>query len=60
MCLLGGTHYSTRKFALIKMCMYFGNLELPSEYDDVYSLSYYQDQQIVLYELSEKLLRKIL
>ncbi|MCL2503837.1 MAG: Nif3-like dinuclear metal center hexameric protein [Coriobacteriia bacterium] len=27
---LGGTHYSTEKFACIKMCAYFERLELPS------------------------------
>ena len=29
---LGGTHYSTEKFAVIKMCRYFENLGLPSEF----------------------------
>jgi putative NIF3 family GTP cyclohydrolase 1 type 2 len=29
---LGGTHYSTEKFACIKMCEYFENLGLPSEF----------------------------
>jgi putative NIF3 family GTP cyclohydrolase 1 type 2 len=31
---LGGTHYSTEKFAPIKMCKYFGDLGLPSEFVD--------------------------
>jgi len=30
--LLGGTHYSSEKFACIAMCKYFGNLGLPSEF----------------------------
>jgi putative NIF3 family GTP cyclohydrolase 1 type 2 len=30
--ILGGTHYSTEKFACIAMCNYFKNLGLPSEF----------------------------
>ncbi|MEW6456275.1 MAG: Nif3-like dinuclear metal center hexameric protein [Acidobacteriota bacterium] len=30
--LLGGTHYSTEKFACIAMCEYFKKLGLPSEF----------------------------
>ncbi len=30
--LLGGTHYSTEKFAPMKMCKYFSNLGLPTEF----------------------------
>ena len=40
--LLGGTHYSTEKFAPIEMCKYFSNLGLPSEFvedePDLYDL----------------------
>jgi len=31
---LGGTHYSTEKFAPMKMCKYFNRLGLPSEFVD--------------------------
>jgi len=30
--ILGGTHYSTEKFACIKICEYFNKLKLPSEF----------------------------
>jgi len=30
--LLGGTHYSTEKFAPMEMCKYFSNLCLPTEF----------------------------
>ena len=30
--LLGGTHYSTEKFALIEICRYFNALGMPSEF----------------------------
>ncbi|MDR2571588.1 MAG: hypothetical protein LBD23_15030 [Oscillospiraceae bacterium] len=30
--LLGGTHYSSEKFACIAMCMYFENVGLESEF----------------------------
>lgn len=29
---IGGTHYSTEKFAMIKMCNYIKNLGIPSEF----------------------------
>ena len=32
--LLGGTHYSSEKFAPMKMCQYFNKLGLPSEFID--------------------------
>jgi putative NIF3 family GTP cyclohydrolase 1 type 2 len=40
--LLGGTHYSTEKFAPMEMCKYFSNLGLPAEFvedePDLYDL----------------------
>lgn len=30
--ILGGTHYSTERFACIKMCNYFKKIGLPSEF----------------------------
>jgi len=32
--IIGGTHYSTEKFAPMKMCEYFRALGLPSEFID--------------------------
>jgi len=32
--LLGGTHYSSEKFACIEMCKYFSKLGIPSEFVD--------------------------
>ena len=32
--LLGGTHYSSEKFASMEMCKYFTGLGLPSEFID--------------------------
>ena len=39
---LGGTHYSTEKYAPMKMCKYFNDLGLPAEFiedePDLYDL----------------------